>query len=243
MECARVPLLAPELTRLSGGDARAKCDAARETGMVQADRYLLFGVKGWGSALVEAMLELCGAPFELVEVDGFDTPSAARDRLIAYNPLAQVPTLVLPDGVVMRESAAIALLLSETFPAAGLAPAPGVPDRPAFLRWLVWLVANVYPTFTYADYPERWVRTEREEFALAVGAYRRKLWQQLEAEIGSGPWVLGEQFSALDIYVGIMTHWRPRRAWFAEHCPRIHAIATNADRHAVLGRVLQRNFG
>jgi GST-like protein len=211
--------------------------------MAQADRYVLFGVKGWGSALVEAMLECCGAPFELVEVEGFDAPSAARDRLLAYNPLAQVPTLVLPDGVVMRESAAIALLLSETFPEAGLAPKPGHSDRPAFLRWLIWLVANVYPTFTYADYPERWVRTERDEFAGAVGAYRRKLWQQFEAEISSGPWVLRDRFSALDIYVGIMTHWRPRRTWFAEHCPQIHGVATMADAHPVLGPVLRRNFG
>jgi len=73
---------------------------------MDADRYVLFGVKGWGSAITEAQLALCKAPYEMVEVDGFDSPSAARDRLLAYNPLAQVPTLVLPHGVVMRESAA-----------------------------------------------------------------------------------------------------------------------------------------
>ncbi|QAY76027.1 glutathione S-transferase family protein [Sphingosinicella sp. BN140058] len=211
--------------------------------MMDSNRYVLFGVKGWGSAITEAQLELCQAPYELVEVDGFDTPSAARDRLLAYNPLAQVPTLVLPDGVVMRESAAIALLLSERHPQAGLAPPTGSAERPFFLRWLVWLVANVYPTFTFADYPERWVRSEREDFAQAVGAYRRRLWQQLEAELGEGPWTLGERFSVLDVYLGVMTHWRPRRAWFAQNCRRIHAIALGTDAHPVLGPVLQRNFG
>jgi len=29
--------------------------------------------------------------------------------------------------------------------------------------------------------------------------------------------------------VGVMTHWRPRRAWFAEHCPKLHAIAMAVD--------------
>ena len=211
--------------------------------MTDSGRYVLFGVKGWGSALTEALLELCGAPYELVEVDGFDAPSAARDRLLAYNPLAQVPTLVLPDGVVMRESAAITLLLSELHPKAGLARPPGAPERPFFLCWLVLIVANVYPTFTFADYPERWVRSEREDFAQAVGGYRRKLWQQLEPELGEGPWALGQRFSALDVYLGVMTHWRPRRAWFAQNCPRIHAIAEAADAHPVLGPVLKRNFG
>jgi len=217
-------------------------EAKAEARVTETDRYVLFGVKGWGSAIAEGLLALCGAQFEMVEVEGFDAPSPARDRLLAYNPLAQVPTLVLPDGVVMRESAAIALLLAERHPAAALAPELGSADRPFFLRWLVWLVANVYPTFTYADYPERWVRSEREDFAQSVGAYRRKLWSQLEAEVPAGPLTLGERFSALDVYLSVMTHWRPRRAWFARNCPRIHAIALNGDAHPVLGPVLRRNF-
>ncbi len=37
-----------------------------------------------------------------------------------------------------------------------LAPPVGRAERQQFQRLLVWLVANVYPTFTFADYPERW---------------------------------------------------------------------------------------
>ncbi len=54
----------------------------------------------------------------------------------------------------MTETAAIALMILDQRP--DLAPAPGTPQRQQFQRLLVWLVANVYPTFTYADYPERW---------------------------------------------------------------------------------------
>ncbi|MBZ4236614.1 hypothetical protein LAM40_24290, partial [Mycobacterium tuberculosis] len=38
----------------------------------------------------------------------------------------------------------------------------GDPARARFLRLLVWIVANIYPTFTYGDYPERWAPRDAE---------------------------------------------------------------------------------
>ncbi|WP_454017446.1 glutathione S-transferase family protein [Azospirillum sp. Marseille-Q6669] len=204
--------------------------------------YRLYGVPGWGSVLAEAMLVQCGAPFVFEDVAGFDAPGEARQRLLALNPLGQIPTLVLPDGTVMTESAAIALLLAERHPDAGLAPPPDAPERPAFLRLLVWLVANVYPTFTYGDYPERWVMEAPETLGAAMVEQRKTLWLWLESQLGDGPWVLGERFSALDLYVGAMVHWRPRRAWFAEHCPKLSRVAGRVQALPNLEPVWSRNF-
>ncbi|UKJ75107.1 glutathione S-transferase family protein [Azospirillum brasilense] len=204
--------------------------------------YRLYGVPGWGSVLAEAMLVQCGAPFVFEDVAGFDAPGEARQRLLALNPLGQIPTLVLPDGMVMTESAAIALLLAERHPDAGLAPPPDAPERPAFLRLLVWLVANVYPTFTYGDYPERWVTEAPETLGAAMVEQRKTLWLWLESQLGDGPWVLRERFSALDLYVGAMVHWRPRRAWFAEHCPKLSGVAGRVQALPTLEPVWSRNF-
>lgn len=210
--------------------------------MEHAGSYTVFSVPGWGSALAEAMLALCSAPVHIEDVTGFDSPGGARERLLRSNSLGQVPTLLLPEGRVMTESAAIALLLSERHPQAGLAPAPGTPLRPAFLRRLIWIAANIYPTFTYGDYPERWVSTNPKSLESATDRYRERLWRQFELEVSEGGWVLGAQLSALDVYVAVMTHWRPGRSWFAAQCPRLHAIAARADNHPLLKIVLQRNF-
>jgi GST-like protein len=51
----------------------------------------------------------------------------------------------------------------------------------------------------------------------------------LRGEAGS-PWSLGERFSALDSFLGIMTRWRPRRGWFETETPRLFAIARRADK-------------
>jgi GST-like protein len=205
--------------------------------------YKLFARRGWGSVLVEAQLAWYGLPFTIEEVDDLFASAAARARLGPINPVAQVPTLLLSDGSVMTESAAITLHLADVTGSDVLVPAAGDMLRPRFLRWLVFLVANIYPTFTYADDPERFVTGEAAQAAFreSVDRYAGRLWGIMEEET-VGAWFLGERFSALDIYIATMTRWRPRRAWFAENCGRLHAIAVRADAQPNLASVWQRNF-
>jgi GST-like protein len=207
-----------------------------------SSNYILYAVPGWGSVLTEAMFTWCGAPFRLEDVSGFDREGPSRDKLKTINPLAQVPTLVLPNGMTMTESAAIALYLAELYPEAELAPPLDSPQRAPYLRYLIWLVANVYPTFTYGDYPARWVTASPESLTASTNAYRENLWRSLESELGSGLWALGDRFSALDIYIAVMTRWRPRRTWFDEHCPKLAGIARRADNEPRLRAVWERNF-
>jgi GST-like protein len=206
--------------------------------------YALIGYPGAGSSIVEAMLELAGLTYKIEYVDLEERP-ADRERLAALNPLVQVPVLTLPDGTVMTESAAIALYLAEQVPAAGLAPPVGDAARAPFLRWLVFLVANVYPMSTVGDVPAQWVSGEAagQELRASTMAYREKSWRIVEANIAPRPWFLGQRFSALDLYVAAMTRWRPRRDWFKANCPKLHAIALAADREPRLVEVWKRNFG
>jgi GST-like protein len=206
--------------------------------------YRLFGRTGWGSALIEAQLVWYGRPFEFEEVGDLFKSADARDKLAKVNPLAQVPTLVLPDGQTMTESAAITLLLADDASAdRSLVPPAGAAERAAFLRWLVFLVANIYPTFTVADDTTRWISGEasQKELRERVNDYRLRLWRQVESSLGDGPWFLGTRFSALDLYAAIMTRWTPRRPWFAE-TPKLNAIAQRTDAVPELAAVLKRNF-
>ena len=146
-------------------------------------------------------------------------------------------------SVRSTESAAIVLHVNDLAAAAGLLPPPGDAQRPVFLRWLVFLVSQVYPTFTYYDFPARWVGSEAAQADMKerLGEYRKRLWHQVEGQ-AANPWFLGERFSALDIYVWAMTRWQPRRPWFAAECPKLTAIATTAYADPRLAKVQQRNF-
>lgn len=208
------------------------------------DRMRLYGEPGWGSAIVELQLAWYAIDYEFEAVGNLFKEERARAKLVDINPLAQVPTLVLADGSVMTESAAITLLLAERAGDDSLVPSPGSAERAAFLRWLVFLVANIYPTYTYGDDPSRFVEAEaaRQAFRQSVDAHARRLYLQLEA-VADTPWFLGERFSAIDIYLCVMTNWRPNPPWFVDNAPKLYAAAQGVSQLDRLRAVYERNFG
>src|SRR5215218_3677442 len=103
----------------------------------------LYGAAGSGSIAVEAALTLLGIPYTLVEAVTWAEPEA-RERVAPANPMRQVPTLVLPGGEVMTESAAILIHLAEAHPEAQLVPAADDPLRRQFLRWMVYVSSAIY---------------------------------------------------------------------------------------------------
>jgi GST-like protein len=204
---------------------------------------LLLGCKGCGNVIVEAAFGVAGIPVDYEEVD-YSDDSPTRPRLLKVNPLGQVPTLVLPDGTVMTESLAMLHYIDDLAPRAGLIPPKGDPQRAAFYRWAVFLIAAVYPTYTYGDDPKKWVPDEAASKLLreSTDKHRQALWKQLEAE-AKGPWFLGERFSALDLYLAAMTRWRPGVLWFAKNTPKCVDIAKRATALPAVAPVMARNFG
>lgn len=203
----------------------------------------LYGKRGWGSALIEAQLAWYGLDYEFCDVGNLFRSAEARQRLAEVNPLAQVPTLALPDGSIMTESAAITQYLAELAKDDSLVPEPGSTERQAFLRWLVYIVANLYPTYTYGDEPARFVSgaAAQRDFRQHVDDYREHLYTVFE-EHADTPWFLGARFSALDIYVYVLTHWEPGRAWFEAHAPKLLAIAARAGAVESLQECWRCNF-
>lgn len=204
--------------------------------------WTVIGTKGCGSVILEAALTVAGLPYTHEEVD-YSAPGPGRDRLLAANPLGQVPTVIMPDGAVMSETAALVLHIDDLVPGSLLPPASD-PQRRTALRWLVFLVAAVYPTWTYGDEPAKWVGAAAgPALRESTEAHRKKLWAQVEAQASSpGPWFLGARWSALDLYICAMTRWRPGRAWFAANAPRLHAIALAGDADARLAALWAANF-
>jgi len=211
--------------------------------MTSGSGMVLFGAKGGGSAIIEAQLDLIGAPYErrYLAWDDLHDPDGALARV---NPMREVPTLLTPDGSILTESAAITLWLGAQYPESGLVPCSSTAQYAPFLRTLIWLVASVYPTFSYGDHPERWLGDMPEAKALrrVTDEKRKAMWQQLEARLEPNPWAMGERLTAIDLYLTIMSHWRPRRQWFRENCPKIYEIARRLDDLSALAPMWARNL-
>jgi GST-like protein len=136
-------------------------------------------------------------------------------------------------------------MIDEMAPQAGLVPPQGSPERAKFLRWLAFIIAAIYPTFTYGDDPARWLAegTDPGQLREATDRQRERSWRQVESAVAGAPWFLGERFSALDIYLGAMTHWRPRKDWFRTECPKVFAVATAAEEIPALKPLYRKHFG
>lgn len=155
------------------------------------------------------------------------------------NPLCQVPTLILENGNVMTETAAIALMILDRCPE--LAPPVGHAERQQFQRLLIWLVANVYPTFTYADYPQRWVPDAAAQLKKNCIEYRKSLYMWLNDQLSAEPYAFGDQLTLLDVYIAVMRTWGPGHDWFQDNTPNISAIADAVCQHPRLRTVLKNN--
>jgi glutathione S-transferase len=109
----------------------------------------------------------------------------------------------------MYECAAITIYLCDSHPESGLAPALDDPTRSLFLQTLVYFSNTVQIAFQQYYYPQRFTYSEDGlQSALERGVQRlHQVWKIVDDQIGDGQWVLGDQFSAADIYLYMLTTW------------------------------------
>lgn len=184
-------------------------------------RYQLHGRPGTGSAPVEAALALGGFDAEIIDVPA-DHLATGHDLLMALNPLGQVPTLVLPDGTVMTESAAILIHLADSAAPGLLGPVPGSSGRPGWLRAMLFLAATLYPDFLLYYYPHRYAGLEGSADALREAAEQR-----LERNWATFARFCPESTSpgVLELYAATLMAWNPDAGRFATLHPPLAEMA------------------
>jgi GST-like protein len=194
-----------------------------------------------GSAAVEVVLQLANRPYEYLKTSFWDQ-NRHFAALTRANPQAKVPTLVFDDGTVMTESAAIILYFAEQVP--GLIPSEAA-ARAAFLRWMLFIQANIYAMFDLGDEPSRWVDGEAMQAALKEKSVEKQkfFWQLMERNLSPAPYALGAEMSALDVYMAMVSRWRPGREWFNATCPKLAAAVALTEQHPVVAEIWEKNFG
>ena len=161
-----------------------------------------------GSIVVQAVLEEMSVRYEMTYVD----MAADEHKTQAYrriNPVGRVPAITLPGGETIGETAAIVIALGEDAPGSGLTPQPGSPDRSAFLFWLNVMATAGYMTVARHGHPERYAF---EQTAIAQVEQRAAqdlsaFFDLMDAAISGANTFLASGFSALDLYLAMLTEW------------------------------------
>ena len=201
--------------------------------------YQLYNRDGSGGFVVEAVLALADVRFELIKLDS-SPGTPLPDTFRATNPSGQVPVLITPERDTLTESAAIVIHLAACYPEKHLAPTPGTRTHAAFLRWMVFMSANLYESVLRVSYPTRY--TADPEGAPAVSQTgKRRLAEGLrlvENAITPGAFMLGESMSVADIYLIMFYAWYTGEEIFAE----IGRLSREVAEHPVIGPIWQRHF-
>ncbi len=143
-----------------------------------------------------------GIPLTLVKVDLQAKKMADGGDFTSINSKGYVPALQLDNGELLTEGPAIVQYLADQKPGAKLVPAAGTFERYRVQEMLGFINSELHktysPLFRPTTLPE--VRKEREE-------YLRKRYGLVEKQLAKGPYLFGDQFTAADAYLFVVTNW------------------------------------
>ena len=139
--------------------------------------------------------------------------------------------------------AAITIHLGDSFHTIGLAPAPSAPQRPAYLKWLLYMATTIYMSDLRAIYCERYTDDPNGAEAVKASALkaRNRQWDILEAALGDKHYLLGDRLSVLDIYAVMLAAWNKDLREFLAQRPKLRALYERVRARPKLGPVFKRN--
>ena len=154
------------------------------------------------AVIAKWMLDECGVQYDIVPID-FTKREHKTPEFLKINPAGKLPAL-LDGDVKVFESAAICLYLADKFSEASLAPKISALERGRYLSLMVYSSSQLEPAMGDA--------------LLNLETLPQRGWQQfetvkdvLEGELGAGPYLFGDWFTAADVMIGSMFIWE--RMW------------------------------
>ncbi len=218
-----------KMSAMAWDDERPGCPLRRHMEPRMPD-ITVYGAEASGSIAVEAALTLLGMRYTLIEGATWAEESA-RERVAPANPMRQIPTLVLADGEIMTESAAILIDLADRHPEAALAPSLTEPRRQQFLRWMVYVSSAIYsPHWIKPDVGRIGAPAElREAVVDAVHERIAFCWRNMDTQLTPGRYLLGDELTVLDLYVTVVSRFGPWRTRFYEAAPKMTPVVKRVD--------------
>lgn len=169
---------------------------------------------------VITLLEELKAPYQL-HVMNMKKGENREAAYLSVNPMGKVPAIRHDDAIV-TEQVAIYPYLADLFPEAKLAPPIGDPQRGPYLRWMAFYGSCFEPALV-----DRWLKREVEDKKTTGYGNFDDVFNTLVGQLSKAPYMLGEQFTALDVLWGGALGWMtafdllPKRQEIADYVARV----------------------
>jgi glutathione S-transferase len=197
------------------------------------------------------LLEELGLEYEIVRYERDPKTMAAPASLRAIHPLGKSPVLV-DNGLVLAESAAILEHLVETHGGGTLIPAAGTPERMRYRYWMHYAEGSLMPllllTLVFNRLPNALPRILRPVGrAIGKGFQEGRLIPQttihlnfLEQELAHSAWFAGDTITAADIQMIFPIDAARARGGLDESRPNLWNWLKRCEARPAYQRALER---
>jgi glutathione S-transferase len=163
----------------------------------------LFYAPGSSSLLVHIVLHEAGLPFEAVKINERTKVIEGGGDYRKVNPLGYVPALVLDDGTLLTEGAAIVQYIADLRPSKKLAPPNGTIERTRLQAWLNFFSSEMHkggfsPLF-YKGVPEEGKNVFRARLTARFA--------HLDEHLKSNEYLMGRDYSVADPHFFVVSNW------------------------------------
>ena len=163
----------------------------------------LFYAPGSSSLLPHIVLCEAELPFEPVKINEHTKAISGGGDYRSVNPLGYVPALVLDDGTLLTEGAAIVQYIADLVPGKKLAPPNGTIERARLQAWLNFFASEMHkggfsPLF-YKGVPEE----GRDVFRARL----KIRFSHLDRHLSSNEYLMGREYSVADAHFFVVSNW------------------------------------
>jgi glutathione S-transferase len=162
----------------------------------------LYTMPGACSLAANIVLREAGIPFDLVKVSHHSHKTADGVDLNEINSKGYVPALVLDNGELLTENAALLPYIADLEPSAQLAPPNGTLERYRMVEWLAFINSELHKSFSPLFAPN--APEDMKKYARG-NLVKRLAW--LSERLGSKSYLVGERFTVADSYLFVVLSW------------------------------------
>lgn len=180
------------------------------------------------------ILQESGLPFTIEKVDLRSKQTASGADYASINPKGYVPALETDEGVLLTEGPAIVQYLADKVPEKNLAPANGTIERYQMMSWLTFIGTEIHKNYSPLFNP-----ASSDELKAYVKQNLTKRYGYVERMLEGGDYLVGNQFSAADAYLFVVTNWAGMLKFDLTAFPRLAAFQTRIGSRPAVQRALK----
>jgi glutathione S-transferase len=205
--------------------------------------YTLYWNQGSASLVAHIALEEAHVPYALQLVD-MEKGEHQSPEYLKLNPNGKVPVLVIDGKRAMFETNAIAMYIADRHPSSGLAPSIDDPARSFYTQWMFHLTNTIQPLYLLYYYPERHTTNPEHGAQIKAKAVEEigAAWDRVEEALQArGPYMAGESFSAADLPVLMLSHWRQAQPDMLDKRRNLRRLVELVSARPSVKRILEQN--